>query len=93
MPSNTIRTHIVISRRLVEEVDQAIGRRRRSKFFAEAVSEKLARMRRSQLAREAGGSLAHVDIPGWETSEAAVEWVRALRKADGERLQRILGES
>ena len=63
MPSNTIRTHIVISRRLVEEVDQAIGRRRRSKFFAEAVSEKLARMRRSQLAREAGGSLAHVDIP------------------------------
>ena len=25
MPSNTIRTHIVISRQLVEEVDQVIG--------------------------------------------------------------------
>ena len=93
MPSNTIRTHIVIPRQLVEEVDQAIGRRSRSKFFAEAVAEKLARMRRSQLAREAGGSLAHVDIPGWETSEAAVKWVRASRKADDDRLQRILGES
>ena len=93
MPSNTIRTHIVIPRQLVEEVDQAIGRRRCSKFFAEAVAEKLARMRRSQLAREAGGSLAHVDIPGWETSEAAVKWVRASRKADDDRLQRILGES
>ena len=53
MPSNTIRTHIVISRRLVEEVDQAIGRRQRSKFFAEAVSEKLARMRRRSVG--AGG--------------------------------------
>ena len=93
MSSNTIRTHIVISRQLVEEVDQVIGRRQRSKFFAEAVSEKLARMRLSQSVREAGGSLAQVDIPGWETSEAAVEWVRALRKADDERLQRILGES
>jgi hypothetical protein len=25
------------------------------------------------------GSLADVDIPGWDASEAAAEWVRALR--------------
>jgi hypothetical protein len=25
------------------------------------------------------GSLADVAFPGWETSEAAAEWVRALR--------------
>ncbi|MAG37679.1 MAG: hypothetical protein CL878_15700 [Dehalococcoidia bacterium] len=93
MPSDTARVHIVISRQLVEEVDQVAGRRRRSKFFAEAVSEKLARIRRSQLAREVAGSLADVDIPGWETRESVVEWVRASRQADDKRLQRIIDES
>jgi hypothetical protein len=28
------------------------------------------------------GSLADVDIPGWESSEAAEQWVEELRKAD-----------
>ena len=33
-------------------------------------------------------SLSEVDIPGWETSESAAEWVRASRKSDEERLNR-----
>jgi hypothetical protein len=35
-----------------------------------------------ELARRLAGSLADVDIPGWESSEAAERWVEDLRKAD-----------
>jgi hypothetical protein len=34
------------------------------------------------LANRLAGSLAEVDIPGWESSEAAEHWVEELRKAD-----------
>jgi hypothetical protein len=43
-------------------------------------------------AEKAGGSLEHIDIPGWETSESAAEWVRALRRLNNERLERIFNE-
>ena len=63
-------------------IDRLVGRRRRSEFLVQAAAEKLARLRRAELLEQAAGSLADVDIPGWETSEAAAEWVRAGRRAD-----------
>ena len=48
---------------------------------------------RANRARKVAGSLADVDIPGWETSESAAEWVRASRQVDEARLRRILEES
>ena len=35
-----------------------------------------------RLAHQLAGSLADVDIPGWESSEAAERWVETLREAD-----------
>lgn len=90
MAREVMRTHVIVPRELVDSVDTMVGRRSRSKFFAEAVEEKLARMRLAAAAKRAGGSLADVDIPGWETSEAAAKWVRASREADEERLSRGL---
>jgi hypothetical protein len=57
---------------------------------AEAVAEKVARLRLMEAAEEAAGSLVDVDIPGWETSESAAAWVHASRRADDDRLKRIL---
>ena len=74
------RAHVMVPAVLVEEVDALVGPRRRSEFFAAAISEKLARARLLKAAEELGGSLRDVDIPGWETSEAAVEWVHNLRR-------------
>ena len=34
------------------------------------------------MAHRLAGSLADVDIPGWETNEAAERWVEELRRAD-----------
>ena len=64
---------------LVEEVDQRVGKRRRSEFINEAVEERLKHLRLIEFAREASGSLKDVDIPGWETRESALEWVRKMR--------------
>ena len=43
---------------------------------------------RANRARKFAGALATVDIPGWETSEAAAEWVRASRQPDEARVHR-----
>lgn len=90
MSEGMTRTHVVIPKELVESVDSVVGRRGRSKFFADAVAEKLARLRLARAARKAAGSLAAVDVPGWETGESAAEWVRASRRADEARLRRTL---
>jgi metal-responsive CopG/Arc/MetJ family transcriptional regulator len=82
MSKETMRTHVVIPKDLVASVDELVGKRARSKFFADAAAEKLARARLSRLARTVAGSLAAVDVPGWESSDAAAEWVTASRRAD-----------
>ena len=93
MAKETMRTHVVIGRDLVEEVDRLVGSRSRSRFFTSAVEEKLSRIRLMSAARKAAGSLEDVDVPGWETSESAAEWVRASSKADEEKLRRVLEEN
>jgi len=86
MGTETVRTHIVIPKDMVEEVDRLVGPRRRSEFIAEAVKEKLAHERLLQAALRIGGSLADVDTPGWETPESTVAWVRALRRENDKHL-------
>jgi hypothetical protein len=76
------RAHIVMPAELVEEIDAQVGPRRRSRFVQEAVEEKLRRQRLRASLADMAGSLAEVDIPGWETPEAASEWVRALRRGN-----------
>lgn len=73
------RVHVVMPEELIEAVDALVGRRRRSQFIAETVAAELRRRRLGAALAEMDGALADFDIPGWETPEAAVAWVRALR--------------
>jgi len=84
-----VRTHVVLPRELIEELDELVGPRHRSEFLAEAAEEKLSRLKLARAFEQFAGSLADVDIPGWETSESAAEWVRASRRLGDERLARI----
>ena len=77
-----MRTHVVMPRKLVEEVDAKVGPRGRSQYVVEAVREKLDRERRLALFDEMAGTLKDVNVPGWETSESASQWVRELRSND-----------
>jgi len=78
--SATVRAHIVVPKELVDSVDELVGQRQRSKFFQEAVKEKLKIERRLRAFDKVRGSLKDKDIPGWETPESAIEWVRAGRR-------------
>ena len=89
MTKEAVRTHVVLPKDLVEELDELVGPRHRSEFIAEAATEKLARLKLARAFEKFAGSLADVDIPGWETSESAAEWVRASRRLADERLARI----
>ena len=89
MAKKMVRTHVVLPKDLVERIDKLVGQQRRSQFLSEAIVEKLSRIALAEAAEEAAGSLAALDVPGWETSESARRWVRSLRTADAERLQRI----
>jgi metal-responsive CopG/Arc/MetJ family transcriptional regulator len=74
------RTHVIIPEEILEEIDERVGKRKRSEFLTNAAEKELKRLRRSELASKMAGSLRDVDIPGWESSEAAAEWVRQQRQ-------------
>lgn len=93
MSEEMMRAHVVIPKALVETIDALVGKRHRSEFLTEAAEKEVRRRKLLKAAEKADGSLEHVDIPGWETSESAAEWVRALRRSDDERLEHILDES
>jgi hypothetical protein len=90
VPNETVRTHVVLRKDVVDSIDRLVGPRSRSKFIEEAAEEKLARVRIVDAAAKAAGSLEDVHIPAWETSEAAAAWVRASRLADSDRLDSLL---
>ena len=74
-----MRTHVILRDELVKEVDKRVGKRRRSEFINAAVEERLQRLRLVESAEAVAGSLKDVDIPGWETKESTLEWVRKMR--------------
>ena len=93
MIRETVRTHVVLPKELVEAVDSMVGQRRRSQFVEEAVKEKVARERQrtalEELAR-AGGVLSKEDHPEWATPEQTSAWVRQLRtEADAATVNKI----
>ncbi len=68
---------------LIEQIDQMVGRERRDEWVAEAVCERI-RVDRLAAFEQAVGSLQDVDVPGWETPESTVEWVRRMRDGTGD---------
>jgi metal-responsive CopG/Arc/MetJ family transcriptional regulator len=92
MSDEMMRAHVVIPKALVETIDALVGKRHRSEFLTEAAEKEVRRLKLLKAAEKAGGSLEHVDTPGWESSALAAEWVRASRRSDNERLWRLFKE-
>lgn len=84
----TVRTHVVLPKELLDRIDALVGKRERSKFIAgclDAAVRRAAVQEAIRAMRETPGP----EVPGWETSEAAHEWVRAGRRFESERERRI----
>ena len=84
----TARTHVLLPRELLDEIDQRVGQRRRSQFLVEAAREKLERddatrryRERVAAARLVAGSLAGRAILEWERPESIDAWIRSSRTA------------
>jgi hypothetical protein len=77
-----VRTHVLLPKDVVEEIDRSVGERRRSAFLTEAARRELRRARQRRALEELAGSLKDVDVPGWETPESTAEWVRQQRRIE-----------
>jgi hypothetical protein len=86
------RAHVVLPGALLREIDALVGRRGRSRFIEEAVSDKLQLLHRVA-AFERAIAKPTVGVPEWETRESAAEWVRELRREWDERLQGVATET
>jgi hypothetical protein len=71
-------------------MEDLVGGRARSELRAKAAEEKVRRLRLQRALRMIAGSLRDVDIPGWETPEAATAWVAESRAEDDRRLDALI---
>lgn len=76
------RRPVLLPAEIVNEVDKFAGVEGREDFVLAAVQEQLRRRRLAEAIDQAAGSLKDIDIPGWETPESTVEWVRTQRRLD-----------
>ncbi len=75
-----MRTHVVLPDDVVEGVDELVGKRGRSRFIAEAATEKLRKERLKKAIREGAGILDPEKYPYWSTPEKVAQWVHDLRR-------------
>ncbi len=73
------RTHIVIPEELASEIDETVGKRRRSNFLVEAARRELRRLRMLRALALARGAWRDEDHP--ELRKGSEQWVRQLRKS------------
>ena len=67
-----------LDRDMIQQIDQMVGEEHRDEFVATAVRAEIRRLRMEAL-KQVVGSLKDVDTPGWETPEAAAQWVHDSR--------------
>lgn len=80
MSAELKRTHVLLPADLLAAIDRRVGARQRSAFLTEAARHELRRRSQVESLRKYAGFLKDVDIPGWETPEAAAEWVHQQRR-------------
>lgn len=78
-----MRLHISLDDGLVQELDQRVGRRRRSMFISEMLRRALDDERRWE---DIEASLGTLSDTGHEWDEDPGEWVRAQRRSDPARV-------
>ncbi len=85
---NTTRTHIVIPRQLVMEIDTLVGKRSRSAFLTQAAERELMRLRQIKALEGAAGAWKDQDHP--ELKQGAAKWVKKLRREYDRRFEKIM---
>ncbi len=82
MSEGMVRTHVLLPASLLEKVDRRAGARKRSEFIAAAVEQEVHRLELLEAFDAFAGSMDDVEVPGWETHDSTVEWVRMRRRTE-----------
>jgi len=78
----TVRTHVVLPAELVRQIDELVGKRRRSAFIEDAVGERMKRERLRKALATTAGALKGKLPPEWEEPGGPAEWVHRNRQQD-----------
>jgi len=84
-----MRAPVVLPDELIAEVDQIVGKRKRSQFIEDAVRRRLASLHQYRALQEIKRLPKPDPPPWWSTPEKTTAWVRALRDNDEEKLREL----
>jgi len=85
-----VRTHVLLPKKLLTEVDSRIGEGKRSETITALLSDWLRREQLMEAFEAVVGSEPPKDVPPeWLSTEGSVEWVRAQRRVQSPRERRI----
>jgi len=82
------RTHVVVPKELMEEIDRLSGKRKRSWFITQAVRKEIQRLNFLTAVKETAGAWKDEDHP--EFKKGVDNWVRSLREEDENRLKEMI---
>jgi len=82
------RTHVVVPKELMEEIDRLSGKRKRSWFITQAVRKEIQRLNFLKAVKETAGAWKDEDHP--EFKKGVDNWVRSLREEDENRLKQMI---
>jgi hypothetical protein len=71
---------VILDDAVLEEIDELVGSRGRSRFPDGAAREKLARLRLEAALRATAGVVREDNYPYWRDRDETAEWVRASRR-------------
>ena len=80
------RTHITLPKEVLDDLDQLVEKRQRSRFIAEAVRKELLIARQKNALRQAVGTWKDKDHPELKSGSSA--WVRKLRQESEARFKK-----
>lgn len=85
-----VRTHLLLSKKVLDEIDELVGQRKRSEYIDEVLEEWLRRERMGRAMRAVRESCPVPGTPAeWDTPAGAAKWVHDLRREESQRQRRI----
>jgi len=90
MSTTKVRTHVLLSKKVLDEIDALVGERKRSEFIDETLEE---RLRQERLFKAMDAVDASPPVPGappeWDEPGGAARWVHNMRYTKSARERRI----
>ncbi|MCL4418396.1 MAG: hypothetical protein M1365_17210 [Actinobacteria bacterium] len=83
-----VHVHFTFSRRLKEELEKNVGKRKMSLFVAEATSKELKKLEMASALNAGFGAWKDKDHPELAGNKAVYKYVRSLREESEKRLRR-----